>query len=228
MISVVALQACKKEETATKPVPIASFTFSSDTNMRAPVKVLFVNTSKNGATYLWDFGDGTTSTEDNPKHIYTQGGTYTITLTATGAGGTHTTTKTIIIDNAPTKVTVVKIWLMQIPLNVQWDATNGPDVYIDLSDHKGNLFTTSETKPIVNITAAKLPTWWMPVDPHEITDFSESRFIDVWDDDEPNQDQVIGSVEFAISDYLTGDERYPTTVTKTENNVTVKLELEWN
>lgn len=39
------------------------------------------------ASYLWDFGDGTTSTQQNPSHIYTSTGRYTIRLTITTNGG---------------------------------------------------------------------------------------------------------------------------------------------
>jgi len=41
------------------------------------------NTSVNGISYLWDFGDGNTSTAENPSHTYSDYGTYTISLTAT-------------------------------------------------------------------------------------------------------------------------------------------------
>jgi PKD repeat protein len=34
-------------------------------------------------SYLWDFGDGSTSTEENPSHVYTAVGRYTVTLTVT-------------------------------------------------------------------------------------------------------------------------------------------------
>jgi PKD repeat protein len=42
----------------------------------------YVNNSVDGAYYLWDFGDGTTSAEQDPSHIYGQSGTYTVTLYA--------------------------------------------------------------------------------------------------------------------------------------------------
>lgn len=42
--------------------------------------VEFTNTSTNAFDFLWDFGDGTTSTEDNPIHTYTAAGDYQVTL----------------------------------------------------------------------------------------------------------------------------------------------------
>lgn len=44
-------------------------------------------------TYLWDFGDGSTSTARNPTHRYDDPGNYTVQLTVTNASGTFTTTK---------------------------------------------------------------------------------------------------------------------------------------
>lgn len=42
----------------------------------------FTNISQNAETYIWNFGDGTTSAEKNPKHTYTQAGTYSVQLIA--------------------------------------------------------------------------------------------------------------------------------------------------
>ncbi|MFY9310545.1 MAG: PKD domain-containing protein [Bacteroidia bacterium] len=50
----------------------------------------FTNTSIFAITYLWDFGDGTTSVDENPSHDYINPGLYTVTLMAFGATGTDT------------------------------------------------------------------------------------------------------------------------------------------
>lgn len=44
-------------------------------------------------TWLWDFGDGNTSTSQNPTHSYSNPGTYTVTLTTTNAYGNNVETK---------------------------------------------------------------------------------------------------------------------------------------
>lgn len=49
--------------------------------------VTFINLSKGATTYFWDFGDGATSTEENPVHEYPAFGVYTAHLTAAGPGG---------------------------------------------------------------------------------------------------------------------------------------------
>lgn len=47
-----------------------------------PYTVNFTNTSLHADDYLWDFGDGTTSTDVNPVHTYADSGTYSVTLVA--------------------------------------------------------------------------------------------------------------------------------------------------
>ena len=54
---------------------------------------------QNASSYAWDFGDGNTSTDESPVHTYAAGGTYDVTLTATGAAGSASRTETInIVD----------------------------------------------------------------------------------------------------------------------------------
>ncbi|QEC67147.1 PKD domain-containing protein [Panacibacter ginsenosidivorans] len=68
--------------------PTASFTSPSVlTSCLPPLTVQFNNTSVNATTYVWDFGDGTTSALDSPQHTYTVSGNYTVKLIAISAGG---------------------------------------------------------------------------------------------------------------------------------------------
>lgn len=54
-----------------------------------------------GASYLWDFGDGETSTEEHPTHVYTNPGIYTVSLTVTLDGVVINETKIdyIVVEN---------------------------------------------------------------------------------------------------------------------------------
>lgn len=61
--------------------PIPSFSAPNIACKHVPVT--FQNTSQNASSYLWDFGDGTTSTDSSPTHAYLLSGVYTISLTAT-------------------------------------------------------------------------------------------------------------------------------------------------
>jgi FOG: PKD repeat len=78
-------------------VPVASFTANS-TNISVNGAVQFADNSAGNITgWSWDFGDGSTSTDKNPTHVYTTAGTYTVKLTVTGPGGADTNTKTSYI-----------------------------------------------------------------------------------------------------------------------------------
>ena len=72
--------------------PIADFTLS-EIGGEAPVTVAFTDLSTGAIdTWDWNFGDSGTSSEQNPSHTYTEEGSYTVTLTVTGPGGSDTAT----------------------------------------------------------------------------------------------------------------------------------------
>lgn len=76
---------------------VAGFTSSNNYFCVLPATVNFINNSINATTYLWDFGDTTTSTLASPSHLYANAGVYTVTLIATGTalcGNTDTMTLT--------------------------------------------------------------------------------------------------------------------------------------
>jgi gliding motility-associated-like protein len=69
------------------PTPIPSFTANPTTGC-APQGVTFTNTSPSGTNFQWNFGDGSTFNGQNPPiHTYQSNGTYTVSLTMTGANG---------------------------------------------------------------------------------------------------------------------------------------------
>ena len=72
--------------------PNASFTETI-----ANLQVTFTNTSLNGVSYLWDFGDGFLSTQSDPIHTYNSDGTYTVCLTATNTCGDTTVCSNVTV-----------------------------------------------------------------------------------------------------------------------------------
>ena len=76
--------------------PFADFDYLVD-----ELSVDFENLSGNATSYFWSFGDGGTSTNTNPIHVYDEDGVYTVTLTATNACGTDVYTQIIEIITLP-------------------------------------------------------------------------------------------------------------------------------
>jgi PKD repeat protein len=74
-------------------------------NLNSTVLASFTNNSSSTdgvMTYIWKFGDGGSSTEKNPNWTYTKAGIYSVTLTATSAGGSsNSITQIIDIYEAP-------------------------------------------------------------------------------------------------------------------------------
>jgi gliding motility-associated-like protein len=63
--------------------PLVKAQFETPVAGCAPYNAVFKNTSLAGQSFFWDFGDGTTSTDINPTHAYTNQGSFTIKLVAT-------------------------------------------------------------------------------------------------------------------------------------------------
>lgn len=75
--------------------PTANFDYDFYDNF----EIDFYNSSSNATSYSWSFGDGQSSTEEDPTHRYSKPGTYTVTLTARNSKGSHQATAQITITN---------------------------------------------------------------------------------------------------------------------------------
>ncbi len=101
---------CKREpEVIGSKATLASFTYVVSNNNLIPCNVAFTNTSNSATSYSWNFGNGQTSTEENPGVVnYTETGDYIVTLTATDANNPDpltnqsVATTTIVIVALPT------------------------------------------------------------------------------------------------------------------------------
>jgi hypothetical protein len=81
-----------------------------------PLEVNFINLT-NGTvfdSFLWDFGDGSTSVEKDPVHTYTDPGNYTVSLAMSGPGGTDTETRPDYISVLRPVYLPVTMWTYKV------------------------------------------------------------------------------------------------------------------
>jgi PKD repeat protein len=76
-------------------------------------------TSGTPTSWLWNFGDATTSTSQNPSHTYTSVGSYTVTLTSTNVGGSVTSTDSVWVGTT-LHLTDSMRWRATYPVG-EWD-----------------------------------------------------------------------------------------------------------
>ncbi len=115
------------EIAGTPPVlPVPQFTAAPRTGS-TPLSVSFTNqTTGDVTTFRWDFGDGQASGEENPLHVYTSAGSYTVALTASGPAGSATERKTAYIVVQTPQGPIADLYAMptsgSAPLAVQFFA----------------------------------------------------------------------------------------------------------
>lgn len=114
--------------------PVTAFTANTTAGL-APLTVQFTDLSTGGPTsWLWTFGDGNTSTAQNPQHTYTAPGLYTVTLNATNEYGSDEEIKTnyITVYGPVTAQFSANITGGTAPLTVQFTdfSTGGPTSWL--------------------------------------------------------------------------------------------------
>jgi PKD repeat protein len=135
--------------------PVASF-IAAPTTGTAPLPVVFTDTSTGTMTgWQWSFGDGTSSTARHPSHVYTSAGHYTVSLTVSGPGGSHTTTQASRVTATPE---TVMIWMegeagkMTSQMKVDSDSTASAQQYVWVPDGNGTLTDPSQEGGLVQYT----------------------------------------------------------------------------
>ncbi|PXY27349.1 ThuA domain-containing protein [Prauserella muralis] len=99
-----------------------------------PLMIGFTGERSGGVSYHWDFGDGSTSTEANPRHTYADTGTYTATLTVTYADGEKATTKTEVNVGCAVPDDRRNVWLRDTETSVANHQAGGGCTVNDLID----------------------------------------------------------------------------------------------
>ena len=143
--------------------PIARFIYTPSCSNRLTFS--FTDQSTAPQTWSWDFGDGNSSTSQNPAHSYSSLGTYTVTLIVTNGGCADTTAQTINVVNenpdfSADKTVACKIALINfttiniVPANIVnyfWDFGDGTQQNNSTPTGTAN-FTTSGTYTVTLIT----------------------------------------------------------------------------
>jgi PKD repeat protein len=137
---------CNKKNDKSTNKPSAKFSISGFENP-VPSTITFINVSSNATSYLWNFGDGTTSTDINPTHTYNSNGSYLMRLRATGPEGVDSVCKIVTLENSPaanksafsyyqekcsaTPVGISFKTLNPLSTNIVWNFGNGTAPVID-------------------------------------------------------------------------------------------------
>jgi len=140
--------------------PQAVAGFNVDVNM---LSVDFTSTSTNADSYAWDFGNGTSSNEQNPSAVYTTAGTYTVTLTVVNACGEDTMTQTVTVaEGLPNAEFSINETSGCAPLMVRLtdETTGDPSAWSwTVSNNAGANFTSMEQNPVFTLTEVGLYTF---------------------------------------------------------------------
>lgn len=114
----------------------------------APVTIHTTNLSSKADSYLWDFGDGFTTTKTGPSREFNSPGFYTIRLTATNSAGSHTAERYLTVEKPPHWVLVDSSTFSLSAGYVSW---YGPTIYDSYSDSSVGKKYTVKTSDAVDI-----------------------------------------------------------------------------
>lgn len=258
LFSVLLVSSCTPEEPAAEPT--GAFNFSATNNdLRAPAEITFTPSDEmEGATFIWDFGDGSTTTEKVPKKVFTTGGTKTVKLTVLFNGKSISDSKTLTVDAPYTKLAITKSTILtaatafsdgtgwDLLTNVtNWWTSGGPDVYL-IGRYENMTTDAYYTNIKQNVSASALvsgSTFWDHGSGFTISSNVQAAgklFIQLRDADENanlygSYYESMGTVVLNPSDYVNISNKYPSSIELKGNGTNysnaalkMKFDLKWS
>ncbi|HLG34894.1 MAG TPA: PKD domain-containing protein [Bacteroidia bacterium] len=113
------------------------------------ITVNFSNNSTGAISYLWDFGDNSSSTLSAPSHLYLSPGTYQVVLTVTNSCGTSSSTQTVIVNPNP---------VAAITPDGPTTFCSGGSVVLTASGGVSYLWSTSATSTAISVNTSGMYT----------------------------------------------------------------------
>lgn len=193
--------------------PIASFEYYKE----QPLTVYFNNTSKKADSYIWDFGDGTTSDEVNPIHKYKSKGVYKVLMTAYRGSKSDQCYANITITE-PTKCYVTGVVYEKVPNNNEYYNVRFTDDYMFFE----TLYWSTNW---VILSSANLPYTYTFTKKREI-DLSLTKYMMrlYKNSDTSGKGTQVASWSVSTSNLKS---KFPTKTTGISDNASVTLLLQW-
>ncbi len=201
-------------------------------------EITLENLSKGTDFYIWDFGDGRISMEQNPIIKYSEPGTYKVNLFVKNGPKSNSYSREINIVQKPKSCTITGIKIQRMPFfdasSNPWDgALQGvyPDVYIKVYGFNNNLlYSTPVNQRKENLGPNSLPTTFQFDRSQNLifTDFNQPLSIVLYDFDSFSSDQIISITRplFSINYYYENAVN-PEEILLTGKNTLINLNLSW-
>jgi PKD repeat protein len=132
------------ELTLKETLPVKADFYAETVSGIAPLTVQFYDLSTNATSWSWEFGDGATSTEQDPVHTYTTGGTFTVKLTAGNSGSSDVLVSTDLITVLPNALDRVDFSKYSITISNQIISVDGVQSHVELFDVAGRNIQSSK------------------------------------------------------------------------------------
>lgn len=149
ILLIIFLLSCKKDKIEEPPLEIKAC-FESQPNTLNDSKVQFTNCSENAKSYYWDFGDGATSSEFEPTHLYPGRFPFNVTLIAYNGSKSDTISKRIYDEIITYKPNIYIYPLLESRLCVQLSFPMGGKILESLPEYADGWCVNIDTNGKIN------------------------------------------------------------------------------